>query len=83
MGCTVDFSAVSDIAYSCDELSTGGLKTVYLCDKSDLEANGTLSVTDGEVTILGYWLELLMALNLSLLDSTTRMASLTSLTLRL
>lgn len=53
MGCTVDFSAVSDIAYSCDELSTGGLKTVYICDKSDLVANGTLTVASGAGTISG------------------------------
>ena len=54
MGCTVDFSAVSDIAYSCDELSTGGLKTVYLCDKSDLDSiSGGVTVNAaGEVTVV-------------------------------
>lgn len=36
MGCTVDFTNTANIAYSCDQLSTGGLKTVYLCDKADL-----------------------------------------------
>ena len=52
MGCTVDFSSTADIAYSCDELSTGGLKTVYICDKTDL-ASGTLTVASGAGTISG------------------------------
>ena len=53
MACTVDFSAVADIAYSCEELSTGGLKTVYICDKTDLTTNGTLTVTSGAGAISG------------------------------
>ena len=53
MACTVDFSAVADIAYSCEELSTGGLKTVYICDKTDLITNGTLTVTAGAGAISG------------------------------
>jgi hypothetical protein len=36
MGCNVDFENIANISYSCDQLSTGGLKTVYLCDKNDL-----------------------------------------------
>ena len=53
MGCTVNFTNVSDIVYSCDELSTGGLKTVYLCDKSDLDLVNEIDLTTspGEVTI--------------------------------
>tara|TARA_R110001606_G_scaffold162775_1_gene306894 strand:- start:3400 stop:3960 length:561 start_codon:yes stop_codon:yes gene_type:complete len=43
MGCTVDFSTTTDIAYSCDELSTGGLKNVYLCDKGQLDGFAELS----------------------------------------
>jgi len=51
MGCTVDFSTTADTAYSCDELSTGGLKTVYICDKADLDANGDFTVSAGAVTV--------------------------------
>ena len=53
MGCTVNFANVDDIIYSCDELSTGGLKTVYLCDKSDLDLANEIDLTTspGEVTI--------------------------------
>ena len=53
MGCTVNFANVDDIIYSCDELSTGGLKTVYLCDKSDLDLVDEIDLTTspGEVTI--------------------------------
>ena len=55
MGCVVNFSSANDITYSCDELSTGGLKTVYLCDRSklmELEDAGDISVNAaGEVTI--------------------------------
>jgi len=53
MSCTVDFSATANIAYSCDQLSTGGLKTVYLVDKTDLNTNGTLAIASGAGTISG------------------------------
>ena len=53
MGCTVDFASTANIAYSCDELSTGGLKTVYLVDKTDLNTNGSLTVASGAGTISG------------------------------
>ena len=54
MGCPIDFSAVSNIAYSCDELSTGGLKTVYLCDKANLDSisNGVTVSAAGVVTVV-------------------------------
>ena len=54
MGCPVDFSAVSNIAYSCEELSTGGLKTVYLCDKANLDgiSNGVTVSAAGVVTVI-------------------------------
>jgi len=54
MACIVNFTNVDDIVYSCDELSTGGLKTVYLCDKSDLAgiANGVTVNAAGEVTVI-------------------------------
>ena len=55
MGCTVDFSGITNIVYSCDELSTGGLKTVYLCDKNalDLISGGvTVDPATGQVTVV-------------------------------
>lgn len=52
MGCTVDFSSVGDIAYSCDDLSTGGLKTVHICDRANLNSINELSFdADGVGTI--------------------------------
>jgi len=52
MGCTVDFSSTTDIAYSCDQLSTGGLKTVHICDKGQLDGIAELSFdTDGVGTV--------------------------------
>ena len=51
MGCFVDFSATTDISYSCEELSTGGLKTVLICDKSNLDDLGDFTVADGSVTV--------------------------------
>lgn len=57
MGCTVDFASTANIAYSCDQLSTGGLKTVYLCDKTDLKTQTTANPISvdaaGAVTIGG------------------------------
>lgn len=51
MGCPVDFSGLS-ISYACGELSSGGLKTVYLCDRQDLADSGTVAVAaDGVVTL--------------------------------
>ena len=54
MSCIVNFSNVADIAYSCDELSTGGLKTVYLCDKANLDgiSNGVTVSAGGVVTVV-------------------------------
>ena len=57
MGCNVDFSSTADIAYSCDQLSTGGLKTVYLVDRADLNTNGSLTVATGAGTISGTGLD--------------------------
>jgi len=62
MGCTVDFSSsnttgAGNITYSCDQLSTGGLKTVYLCDKANLvsklaTASSAINISDtGAATI--------------------------------
>lgn len=51
MGCPVDFTGLS-ISYACGEIASGGLKAVHLVDKSDLAANGDISVSSsGAVTI--------------------------------
>jgi len=51
MGCFVDFSSTNDVVYSCEELSTGGLKTVLICDKSNLDELGDFTVANGAVTV--------------------------------
>lgn len=51
MGCAVDFTGLS-VSYACGEISSGGLKSVYLVDKADLAAAGGITVSaTGAVTI--------------------------------
>lgn len=51
MGCAVNFSGLS-VPYACTDLSTGGLKKVYLADRAALEALGEVTVSaSGDVTI--------------------------------
>ena len=51
MGCPVDFTSLQ-VSYACGEIASGGLKTVYLADKSELEALGAISVdASGAATI--------------------------------
>lgn len=52
MGCSIDFTGVADISFSCDDVATGGLKSVYLCDKADLDASSSdWAVASGALTI--------------------------------
>ena len=48
MGCAVDFTGLS-VSYACGSIASGGLKTVYLADKSELD--GLVSVSGGAVTL--------------------------------
>lgn len=51
MGCAVNFSGLS-VPYACTDLSTGGLKKVFLADRAALEALGEVGVSPtGDVTI--------------------------------
>ena len=52
MGCAVDFTGLS-VSYACGTISSGGLKSVYLVDKADLDTNGDLTVTNGAAAITG------------------------------
>jgi len=52
MGCPVNFTGLA-VSYACGTVSSGGLKEVYLVDKTDLETNGSLSVTAGVASISG------------------------------
>ena len=48
MGCAVDFTGL-EVSYACGTVSSGGLKAVYLADKSELA--GLVSVANGVVTL--------------------------------
>ena len=51
MGCAVNFTGLS-VTYACGDLSTGGLKKVYLADRSALIGLGEVAVdAAGDVTI--------------------------------
>lgn len=48
MGCAVNFTSL-EVSYACGSIASGGLKTVYLADKSALA--GLVSVSGGEATL--------------------------------
>ena len=47
MACPVNFSGL-DISYACGEVASGGLKSIYLMNRADIDA----TVADGEITIV-------------------------------
>ena len=49
MGCPVDFTGLS-VSYACGTISSGGLKTVYLADKAELDGLNIIDTTGGVAT---------------------------------